>query len=910
MTVNYASFLMSAPVHRLGAGFRRPKADGRVNHFARPSTWYSPCLMGLFWLLLGLPQSTQAQNFVWAKGMGGTSNDEGSSVAVDGLGNVYTTGSFNGTADFDPGPGVVNLTSAGESDIFVSKLDANGNFVWAKRMGGSDVDAGTSVAVDGLGNVYTTGLFNGTADFDPGQQVTNLISAGGSNMFLCKLDEVGNFVWAKGMGGTSGDAGTSVAVDGSGNVYTTGSFNGTADFDPGPGVVNLTSAGGSDIFVSKLDTDGNFVWAKRMGGSDVDAGTSVAVDGSDNVYTTGSFNGTADFDPGPGVVNLTSTGESNVFVSKLDADGNFVWAKGMGGTNADASASVAVDGLGNVYTTGYFVDTADFDPGEQVTNLISAGGSNMFLCKLDEVGNFVWAKGMGGTSGDAGTSVAVDGSGNVYTTGSFNGTADFDPGPGVVNLTSAGESDIFVSKLDANGNFVWAKRMGGSDVDAGTSVAVDGLGNVYTTGLFNGTADFDPGQQVTNLTSEDGGNIFVSKLSPLQLRTSASTNPVCAGTTTALSVTASVGTASYSYTWAAPAGITLSATSTSVVSASIGMGLSGVQTFTVTVAPSDASPSITTLVSVTVNAAPIASISPAALTVCEGAIVSLTASGGSVYQWNSGQTTAIISVTSTGTYSVSVSGTTGPVGQTGVSGGQVVAVEGCFATASTTVTVNPAPSVSITPSSTTLTNASPPVSLTAVGSGTYLWSNGATTQVISATASGTYSVTLTNASGCKASASVPVIGSDLTINLDLPQANFASSGSIENFVVNIFELAGLPTSSGNIRITITAPVGYTLAFDMGLTSINVSGGEHNPVTVNNAQWMVSQSVANRQLSLTMNSGAFISGGGASSLGFSITRTVANSGSVGNITVNVADDLTVGYDSNLINNVYARVISGL
>ncbi|QDK78576.1 hypothetical protein EXU85_08110 [Spirosoma sp. KCTC 42546] len=236
--------------------------------------------------------------------------------------------------------------------------------------------------------------------------------------------------------------------------------------------------------------------------------------------------------------------------------------------------------------------------------------------------------------------------------------------------------------------------------------------------------------------------------------------------------------------------------------------------------------------------------------------------------------------------------------------------KGCssFLTTQLTVTVSAPPSVSITPSSTVLTPGTPMVSLTAVGTGTYLWSTGATTEVISVTTSGTYSVTLTSPGGCTASASVRVAGPDLTINLELPQANFAASGSVGNFVVTVFEVAGLPTSAGNVTITITVPIGYTLAFPPGMTSIQVSGGDTK--TVSNNQWTVVSSLESRQLTLTMASGSFIGGGGASSLGFQITRTNANSGSQASITVNVADDLTMTYDGNLANNVYARIISGL
>jgi hypothetical protein len=240
-------------------------------------------------------------------------------VAVDGQGNVITTGQFRGTADFDPGAGTVNLTSVGGVDLFVSKLDPFGNFVWVRQLGNSTgVDQGFGVAVDGQGSVYTTGGFQGTADFDPGPGTFTLTSAGAFDVFMWKLTSGGNFVWARSMGGSSGtEAGYDVAVDGQGNVYTAGYFQGTADFDPGAGTVNLTSAGFEDVFVSKLDPFGNFVWAKRMGDSGRDEGHGVAVDGQGSVYTTGFFEGKVDFDPGAGTFSLTSAGSADVFVSKL-----------------------------------------------------------------------------------------------------------------------------------------------------------------------------------------------------------------------------------------------------------------------------------------------------------------------------------------------------------------------------------------------------------------------------------------------------------------------------------------------------------------------------------------------------------------------------------------------------------------
>jgi hypothetical protein len=470
-------------------------------------------------LLVTMP-SAWAQDFVWARGLGGTpfAYDFGEAVAVDAGGNVYTVGTFHGTVDFDPGPGTYNLTAVGGGgEVFISKLDNDGNFVWARQLGGTSHDAGLAVAVDAGGNVYSTGVFYGTADFDPGPGTYNLTPAGANDLFISKLDNGGNFVWARGMGGSSFDVGSydvgyAVAVDAGGSVYTAGVFSGTADFDPGPGTYNLTSAGGNDGFVSKLDNGGNFVWARQLGGSSGDYGLAVAVDAGGNVYTTGTFAGTADFDPGGGTHNLTSAGDYDIFISKLDNAGNFVWARGLGEISLDQGQAVAVDAGGNVYTVGDFRGTVDFDPGPGTYNLTSAGTDDVFISKLDNDGNFVWAGQLGGIFSDAGIGVAVDAGGNVYTTGYFSNAVDFDPGPGTYNLTSAGEGDVFISKLDNVGNFAWALRWGGISEDEGFGVAVDTGGNVYATGAFGDTVDFDPGPGTYNLTSPGLSSIFISKL--------------------------------------------------------------------------------------------------------------------------------------------------------------------------------------------------------------------------------------------------------------------------------------------------------------------------------------------------------------------------------------------------------------
>lgn len=456
--------------------------------------------------------SASGQTFQWARAAGSNGDDEGQSVSVDASGNVYTTGYFWGTVDFDPGPGTANLTSAGEYDIFVQKLDAGGNFLWARSFGSSAYDEGYAIHATASGTVYLTGSFEGTVDFDPGPGIANLSAVDDEDVFVLHLDAAGGLLWARSFGGNNDDEGYGIHVDATGNVYTTGYFRGTVDFDPGPGTATLSSVLFDDVFVQKLDPAGNFLWARSFGGLSNDKGYGIDVDASGNVYTTGTFFGPVDFDPGAGTTNLSSAGLDDIFVQKLDASGNFLWASAFGGIGADGGYAISVDAAGNAYTTGYFRGTVDFDPGAGTATLSAAGLSDIFVQKLDAAGNFLWARAFGDDDDDEGQSITLDAAGDVYTTGSFEGTVDFDPGPGTTNLSAGDDEDVFILKLDAAGNFFWAASFGGNGDDEGYGIHVDGSGNVYTTGYFAGTADVDPGAGVTNLSSAGGTDIFVHKL--------------------------------------------------------------------------------------------------------------------------------------------------------------------------------------------------------------------------------------------------------------------------------------------------------------------------------------------------------------------------------------------------------------
>ena len=412
------------------------------------------------------------------------------SIKADNFGNSYVTGF---------------LYEGGEYHFFVSKYDQYGNLQWDHHIG-SDHARAYSLDLDQNNNVYVTGSFRGNTDFDPGPGVFNMTDVGYTDIFILKLNTTGDFVWAKQFGGCCTqlfESGNAICVH-NGYVYTTGTFQSSGDFDPGPMVYNLNNANGR-VFVQKLDTAGNFIWAKNL--SDSGGPYAIKADNANNVYLTGTFHGSEDFDPGVGFYNLTlndpngngGAGYADAFILKLDQQGNFVWAKSIGGSSHNYGNSVDLDVTGNVYTLINFNNTVDFDPGSSVYNLTGT----LAILKLDSSGNFIWAKSWNGVSGNE-PGLTIDDANDVYFSSSFSDTVDFDPGTGVSKISSGG---VCIVKLDENGNYVWATSFAGSGHSH--SVDVDADINVYSTGQF-GYLDFDASSEPAILS---GGDIFVAKLS-------------------------------------------------------------------------------------------------------------------------------------------------------------------------------------------------------------------------------------------------------------------------------------------------------------------------------------------------------------------------------------------------------------
>ncbi len=449
-------------------------------------------LKTLIFLLTILSLSTafaQTNVLDWAIQAGNGGSEYGESVATDAAGNIYATGWFTGTVDFDPGVGVHELSGVSSNQTaYVLKLNSNGGFEWAYAYNLNITSRGYDIAVDDNGLIY-------------------IVGSNGVGSFLLTMDSDGNIDDSSNFPNSNF---FEVEIDGNGNIYTTGIFYNTADFDPSEASFNVTAEGDNDIFVLKLNSDFEFVWVKTVGSTGDDRGEDLAVDANGNVYTTGYFETTADFDPGIGTSSLTPAGSADAFILKLDANGDFVWVKQLGGPNFENGNSIA-NFENNLYITGRFQNTVDFDPNAGIHEL-TASGDDAFVLSLNRDGEFQWVGQLGGSSSQRGISITTDKTGNIYVGGLFAGTTDFDFGAGTFELTAEGAFDMYVQKLDPNGNLLFAKSAGGSSEDYLHHIFVDDNFNVITTGRFQSTADFDPGVGVFNLTSAGSYDAYIQKL--------------------------------------------------------------------------------------------------------------------------------------------------------------------------------------------------------------------------------------------------------------------------------------------------------------------------------------------------------------------------------------------------------------
>jgi len=398
--------------------------------------------------------------------------------------------------------------------VLVSQCSIAQNVDWIRTIGGSENDAPTIVTTDVDNNIYTLGDFQGEMDFDPGPGTFNLTSSGLEDVFLQKLNQFGDFQWAISLGNDLSNYPRSMHVDALGNLFIGGDFQGEMDFDPGTASFTLTSTGIVDAYILKLDNNGDFLWVKSWGGTSLVWVEISVSDDLGNIYVTGGYNETVDFNPGQGTESLTSSGSFDIYLLKLDSNGDFIWVKSVGGVDSDYAESMAKDNSNNIYITGIFRGTVDFDPGANDFELTSNGASNIYTLKLNDEGEFQWANAFGnGFVGEKIYAITADNEDNIYLTGGFVETVDFDPGLNEFSRTSNGHEDVFILKLNEHGVFNWAQALGGPGrFDEGWSITTNAQNNVLVTGKFQETVDFDPGTGTRNLTSYGDKDIFILSL--------------------------------------------------------------------------------------------------------------------------------------------------------------------------------------------------------------------------------------------------------------------------------------------------------------------------------------------------------------------------------------------------------------
>lgn len=789
-------------------------------------------------LLIGV----YAQNLDWAKGVGGpggySTNDN---IVVDASGNVYSCGQFVGTKDFDPGAGTFNMTSSGSADAYLLKLDASGNFVWAKKWGGSAMEYANGLAINSAGEIIVCGSYVYEIDFDPNAGITLLGVTSNVNTYVVKYDTSGNLIWAKSTNtGGSGVYCFGLTVDNSDNIAVIGTYYNTADFDPNAGVTNMTNPNGEGIYIWKLSSLGNLVWVKEFQSTTGSRrGLKIDSDVSGNLYSTGYFAGTVDFDPNAGIGNLTSNGIYDAFICKLDANGNFAWAKQIGGTGTDYGNNILVDANGNVFTTGYYVNTADFDTGAGISNISSNGGKDIFITKLDVNGNYIWGKSLGSTGDDEGLCLANDISDNLYLSGTFNGTMDFDPNATIYNLNPTGGTDGFVLKLSSAGNFTWASPIGGSGTDNTKTIFVDNASKVYTSGVFASTVDFDPSiSGVFNLTAI-GGDFYVQKwtqCSTVSASTISQQNVLCNSGNTGSAEVLGSGGSGFSYSWSPSGG-------TNALATNLAAGV-----YNCTITNSCGNTTIQTI-TITQPTALTSSISSQTNNLCNGGSTgsaTISVNGGTSaysYSWSpSGGTSNSITNLSAGTYSCTI--TDG---------------NSCSIVQNVTISQPNAIVPTIVSQSSVSCNGQTDGQVTISANGgtgglSYLWlPGGQTSTTLTNLNPGNYFCTVSDANGCSQNQTVTITEPDL-ISINSTQSNVSCNGLTDG-TANIsisggtapYSINWLPSGGTNTSITNLSEGTYSCA----IVDANGCFASHNivitePSPINILTSMVGSTISSLQ----------------------------------------------------------------
>ena len=746
-------------------------------------------LVGLFFFSnLVKAQSAQYQ---WGFKVGNSSTlgERPAKITVDSNGDIYTAGYYQDVADFNPNGVATNLSGI-STECYVAKYNSAGVLVWAKNIGMANLQEGTGLTVQNNQLILVGNYGNGGGiDLDPGPGTVLTPTVNNNGMFISKFDLNGNFIWGNGFACFSKPVIKGVKIDNANNIILCGNFQYTIDFDPSPSSASLTATG-FDGFMAKYDNNGSYVWSMKIGTTDNDFVNDLCVDGNNNIYCTGSYMGPVNFNPLGTTTNLTSNvGVANAFVAKYGSNGVLKWANAIGSTSTDMGRSIKLDKLGNIVYAGIFGGTVDFDAGVGVTSLFSNTASRgVFISKIDTANNFVWAKDFGGATTDDIFEIAIDSSNQIIATGIMDPFMNFNPS-GTYSPGGKGSLDAYIAKYSQLGALVWAYPIGGSSTDWGISLNVNQTDNtIYTTGYFNSTnLDLNISATVnTTITTNGGEDIYIAKysqcdiVSPPVNITPIANLTMCEGLTTTLTASAS-GTINWYYS-STPLG-----TGTSITTFSI----SGPGTYTWTADnTTSCGTSVKTPFVVEVIAKPNITFSAPAYTACVGQGVSISASGVNTYTWSPGgmnTASVIITPTVSGSMPVIAAGTNSL---------------GCVDTKTVYVSVQ-SPAIytlQTTPSNSICLGQS--VGLNVIGGAyTYSWSTGANTASIAATptVNSTYSVIVSNGTGCLKTSSV-------------------------NVVVNTASVAitGNTLACANVTTALTASGANTYAWSTGSTNSSIS----------------------------------------------------------------------------------------
>ncbi|MES2797364.1 MAG: T9SS type A sorting domain-containing protein [Bacteroidota bacterium] len=473
--------------------------------------------------LFAISNISFSQSLQWVKSIGGTSNDVGTSIVVDKNENIFTAGYFSETVDFDPSSAVFNLTSVGGNDIFFTKMDINGNFVWAKQIGGENdefIDNGflgeegslPTISIDALGNIYSTGYFTGTADLDPSSSVSNFISSGNDDAFVIKMDNDGALLWGKSFGSSEKDRSRSIAISNDGSVILTGYFEGTVDFDSSENVDIKTSNGMADIFITKLSANGVYFWTRTFGNLNMDSGVAVTTDNSNNIILVGNYSNSINFNPSVPDDELSSMSNSAPFLLKLNDIGNYIYSKKVDdsygfGESLRTGKCIKVDQNKNIYVAINFINL-DAISGSTILKYDSNGINNFqdnievngCLDQMRGVGNFVY-------------DFIIPS--NIYVA--------FKPFLEISHEHLNEESEelpIIINKIDINEQATRISPYVNSLNFEVNDIFVDYTGNIYSIGSFSGNVNFNSSPSIgakigeplyEAITSQGGTDIFIQK---------------------------------------------------------------------------------------------------------------------------------------------------------------------------------------------------------------------------------------------------------------------------------------------------------------------------------------------------------------------------------------------------------------